>query len=269
MKVKTLILLSMVLVVCCMPGQAQSSAEVSVPELSMTAQGIQIAFNILHSSDSDRFSIRIEITNERGQKIDAKSLSGDIGKGIAGGPGKIIIWDIEADGLFLDEEIFVQVFASPEPSRTMPEEQAEEALPAGQSFKRSGLILQSIAFPGLGLSRINPGKPHWIRGALGYGCIGGAVYLNRQAIKNYDAYLDAGQTDDIDDLFNKAEQQDQISEILGFAAIGIWVTDIIWTILGTSDLTPTLSSERLTGFSIGTRIEPVSSVPMVALRYKF
>ncbi len=39
-----------------------------------------------------------------------------------------------------------------------------------------------------------------------------------------------------DELFNSAKTQDDISEVFAYAAIGIWVTDIVWNIVGASKL---------------------------------
>jgi hypothetical protein len=264
---------------------AQLPTLVSTPKLSLQNNSVQVLYEILNSSVTEKFTIRIEITTANGELIPAHSLSGDIGSGVEGGPEKEIIWDFEADSVYLNEKIFVQIYASPElpatpKQQSPPEEQLEDVntyqAPAdvgtqvsNEDFNRSAIILQSLAFPGLGLSRMNPGKPHWIRGALGYGCIVGSIVLNQQAIKNYDSYQDPENLDKIDDLFNKASQQDQISEVLGYAAVGIWVLDIIWTIVGTSDLNKDQLSLNQYGLSIGTTIEPLSFVPMIALKYRF
>ncbi len=56
--------------------------------------------------------MRIDISYENGTLVPARSLSGDIGKGVAGGDNKKIIWDIEADSIFLDGDIFVEVYAT-------------------------------------------------------------------------------------------------------------------------------------------------------------
>ena len=91
---------------------------------------------------------------------------------------------------------------------------------------RTGIILQSLALPGLGLSRMT-GKPHWLRGVAGYGCIAGSIILNRQAISTYDDIDDLEDYDDKNELFQKSLNRDNISEVLAYAAIGIWV-DIGW-----------------------------------------
>lgn len=283
---------------------AQSTVEVSRPDLSLKENGISISYKLLNSSESEEFTIRIEVTDSNGRIINAKSLSGDIGEKIPGGLNKEIFWDIEADSIFLDEEIFVQVYAQPvappvvvedspvteeappvaeedspvveenqiteESSNKNAEEIGESSPPStGKSFNRAGIIAQSALFPGLGLSRINPGKPHWIKGVAAYGCIAGSIVLNRMAVTSYNSYKEPTSLDDVDNDYNKAVTQDVVSEVLIYAAIGIWVTDMVWTILGTSDLKMNQASGNSKGFSIGTNVEPVSRVPLIALRYKF
>jgi len=290
---------------------AQSTVEVSRPDLSLKDNGISISYKLLNSSESEEFTIRIEITDSNGRIINAKSLSGDIGENIPGGLNKEIFWDIEADSIFLDEEIFVQVYAQPEAPPLVVEDSpvTEEAPPVaeedspvveedspvveenqiteessyksaekigespppstGKSFNRAGIIAQSALFPGLGLSRINPGKPHWIKGVAAYGCIAGSIVLNRMAVTSYNSYKEPTSLNDVDKDYNKAVTQDVVSEVLIYAAIGIWVTDMVWTILGTSDLKMNQASGNSKGFSIGTNVEPVSRVPLIALRYKF
>ena len=278
--------------------QAQKIVEVSEPELSLKNGKVLIQFDLLNTTRSEKFTIRVDITVSGGESINARSLDGDVGEGVPGGAKKKITWDIGADSVFLDEDIFVEVYALPEapPVVVVPppvEEKKEEVQPedlseakneeavaedtkepaaedqgSGKEFSRAGLILQSVALPGLGLTRYTD-KPHWIRGALGYGCLGGSIVVNWLAYDSYTAYQTADNAADIDDFFNKAQSRKTTSEILGYAAIGIWVADLVWTFIGTSDLNKKQTAGELKGFSIGTTVEPVSSVPLIALRYRF
>jgi hypothetical protein len=158
----------------------------------------------------------------------------------------------------------------PEPEVTVTDQEmtGSESSPVETEFSRAGLILQSVALPGLGLTRYKQ-QPHWIRGVLGYGCLGGSVALSYLAYDSYTSYQSAGSEGEVEDFFSKAQSQQSTSDVLAFAAIGIWVTDLVWTILGTSDMGKKQTAGVQEGFSIGTRIEPVSSAPLIALRYTF
>jgi hypothetical protein len=287
MKGTTSLPITIILACICASIHAQTSVSVSEPELSYKNGLVQIDYDLVNSSKSEKFTVRIEVTNARGNPIPARSLSGDLGEDVSGGSNKRILWDIEADSIFLDEEIFVEVYAlpetppvtlkppEPEPNVTETGETATESTEpaakegAAKEFNRTALIVQSLAFPGLGMSRANPGKPHWIRGVAGYGCIAGAVVLNRVAYSTYQSYLNAENSENVDNLFDKARSQKTTSEVLGYAAIGVWVADLVWNILGTSGMNKSQLTENLKGFSVGTTLEPVSAVPVVAMRYRF
>ncbi len=298
MKVTVLFILTIVLACTFHTGHAQSGVAVSTPELSFTSQGgVQISYDILNTLASENFFIRLEVSDSKGRLINARSLEGDVGPHVPGGSNKRIIWDIGSDSIFLDEEIFVQVYARKEAPQKMEETPvltetiAKENSPPGddpltkevnptdnsvfkeesgsRTLNRTFLIFQSVLFPGLGLSRVNKGQPHWIKGVAGYGCIAGAIYFNSKAISTYDAYRNSDRLDQVDEIYNRAVRQDVTSEILAYAAIGIWVTDLVWTIVGTSDLKGHQSSSINKGISVGTSVEPLSAAPMIAFRYRF
>ncbi len=57
-----------------------------------------------------------------------------------------------------------------------------------RTFSRVGIAIQSLVIPGLGLSRTT-GNPHWLKGVVGYSCIGGSILFNKMAISTYDDFL--------------------------------------------------------------------------------
>lgn len=254
----------------------------------MQGSKVLIAYDILNSTSKDLFTIGIEITDSKNEVLPSRSLSGDIGKGVSGGSQRKILWDIEADKVFLDEDISVQISAIwenpplPEKEPEVIEKEAEaliseddatkkqEISPPGnvKQFNRTAIIAQSLVLPGLGLSRVK-GKPHWIKGLVAYGCLGGSIYMNRQAYNNYNAYLESETAADAESLFDSAVKQDKLSRGLAYAAIGVWVTDLVWTIAGTSDLNQSQTSDTQKGFSIDTGVEPLSAAPLLTLRYTF
>lgn len=248
---------------------SQSSVNVSEPRLEMVGKNLAISYDIQNSSPEQKFNISIEIKDENGNKINAKTFDGDLGKEVSGGSNKCITWNLEADNIYIDAYIFVQINAriiSPQ----APEEIVFDEAPqqSTKSYNRTGLILQSIAFPGLGLSRVT-GKPHWLRGVAGYGCIAGSIILNRQATNTYNGIEDMVGFSEINEAYDKALQQDNISNILLFTSMGIWVTDFIWTLIGTSDLKQKSNSAQKSGFSLGSEIEPISNTPLLSFRYRF
>ncbi len=93
------------------------------------------------------------------------------------------------------------------------------------------------------------------------------MIMNRQAISTYAEINDLADLDDKNALYKKSVQQDNISEVLGYTAIAIWISDIVWTIIGTSDMK--MSANHSQRLKINSRIDPVSNAPMLAFTYKF
>jgi hypothetical protein len=271
MKASYLILLIGILICPLNTFYAQKAVQVTKPVLSLQENRINISYDLINTSPEERFTIRIEATDSQGNLIHARALSGDIGDGIPGGRNKLITWDIEADSIYLDEEIYIQVFAAGTPVMEQADLSVNDvATPVSEKqFSRTGIILQSLVLPGLGLSRMHRGQPHWIRGVVGYGCIAGSVYLNRKAVSSYDAYRNPADPDEVDALFNRALQQDNISEILGYAAAGVWIADFVWTFIGSSALNQEHIHAGMGMLSLGAAVEPVSRIPVLALKIQF
>lgn len=137
-----------------------------------------------------------------------------------------------------------------------------------KSYNRTGIIFQSLVLPGLGLSRVT-GKPHWLKGVAGYGCIATSIVLNRKAINTYNEIEDLVNFNEINEAYDKSLRQDNISEILSYAAIGIWITDFIWTLVRTTDLNKIAYNSESSGFSFSSNIDPLSNIPMVSVKYRF
>ena len=275
---KYLLFILIILPVCFGPiCHAQTSVQVSDPRLEMVNNKIHIHYDILNSDPEEKYTISILIKDEEGNIINAKTLEGDIGEEVHGGSNKQIKWDLEADNIILDAFVFVQINAKiiPPPALVVIEPIDEQLLETHQneqydqttSFNRTEIVLHSLFLPGLGLSRVT-GNPHWLRGVVGYGCIAGSIVLNRQAVKTYNGIEDLIYFDEINEAYDKSLQQDNISEILTYVAIGIWVTDFIWTLAGTSDLNKRPIYSGQSGFSFGSNVDPLTNIPLVSIRYR-
>jgi hypothetical protein len=111
----------------------------------------------------------------------------------------------------------------------------------------------------LGLSRYS-GKPHWIKGVAAYGCLAGSIVLNQKTVKTLEEMESLEDPDAIEDAFNRAVQQDLYSEAFAYAAISIWVADIVWNIIGTKEL-----HNRSLSFHAG--FDPIGAVPVIRIQY--
>ena len=236
--------------------------QISDPMLEMQGERLIISYDILNSLPTDRFNIRLELSDENDDPIDAKELTGDVGRGVTGGTNKKIIWDLKAEGILIQGSIYAKIVAWAEPGQRL-EEPVQEIAGSEEfdekQFSRTGLVLQSLAFPGLGLTRYK-GKPHWIKGVAGYGCIAGSILLNRKAIQTYSEIREFTSFEEKEAHFDQSVRQDNISEALAYSAIAIWVADFIWTVAGTSEL-------KKIGVSAG--LDPVTNAPLIGLNYRF
>lgn len=270
---------------------SQTIVQISEPRLELKDNMIHIYYDIQNSDPLEKYVISVEINDEDGNPLEADALDGDIGMVEDGGRNKHITWNLEADNIQINAYVFVKINARviPPPAtvtnkfeeeivQKMVDEEVEESksgvipedtpVSGSTTFNRTSIVLQSLAIPGLGLSRVT-GNPHWIRGAAGYGCIIGSVILNRQSINTFDSIEEMEDPTEAETAFNKSVRQDKISEGLAYAAIGIWITDIIWTWMGTSDLMSGPSVGDLNNISIRTDIDPLSYAPLVCFRYTF
>ncbi len=90
---------------------AQETVKLSKPRLELIDNYINIFYDILNTDKSVKFKIWVEITDSTGNKVNARSLSGDIGENVIGGNDKKITWDIAADNFIPETGIYVQVNA--------------------------------------------------------------------------------------------------------------------------------------------------------------
>ncbi|MFH0756237.1 MAG: hypothetical protein V2B15_02985 [Bacteroidota bacterium] len=284
---KTLIFLFGVIWIVCTSSLFSQEIQVSDPRLELRDNSILISYDILNSTPSEKFTVELIVTDSKGNRINAAALSGDVGKMVYGGTGKRIVWDLEVDKIEMNAQIYVKVYVKAipppepvvdepvirEPEKEPKETATDDAIPESilttpgvKRFNRTSLVLQSVAFPGLGLSRYR-GGPHWIKGMAGYGCIAGSVVMNRKAISTYKGINDLTGFDEKNTLYKESVQQDHISEVLAYTAMAIWATDLVWTIAGTSDLK--MSSNLKRRIFVDPRIDPVSNVPMLSFTCKF
>ncbi len=77
----------------------------------MEGNTIHIYYDILNPGPADEFNISLEITDEAGKVIRAGALDGDVGERVNGGNNKHITWDLGADGIRLNAQVFFEIHA--------------------------------------------------------------------------------------------------------------------------------------------------------------
>jgi len=268
MKKRSLLVL-LLLIICSgfisINGYGQSKARIENIDFNLVGNNIVITYDIINHAPGEKFDIDIEIFTESGKKLDAKSLSGDIGKDIVGGRGKSVTWGFQNDNADLTDGIYVEVNATSDLKPVVE----KKPKPVGEGGSLGGAFVKSVVFPGWGNSGIS-GGPYWLMGFVGYGCIAGSYLMNNQADQSYKKYLD--EKTDInkrDNYFSDAESKDQLSKLLFGVGAVVWVTDLtILLIKGNNPRTYSYNSNGTNPF-VGYTIDPISKNPMISFRITF
>jgi len=263
-------------------------------DLNKEQQIMVITYDLINALPSDKFVVWLDITNSSSQRFEAKSVVGDIGNDVGGGLSKRIIWDLKGDNANIAESYIVKVRAMPQSKNAIepkdnqvkkddktkvPDKKTVEAnydpIILDNQTKSAGnvnagkIIVQSIVMPGWGLTTLNDGKPYWIMGIAGYGCIAASLLNNRNAVTNYDKYLITKDITQRESLYKDWDNQNRLSKVAAAGAAGIWVLNLIIT-------AAQLSSDKTTGFNqqpqkfyLGTSVEPMTKTPMVSFHINF
>ena len=246
----------------------QRNITITKPRIEIFEENLIINYDILNAKPSDFYKVWIEVTDSDGKKINAISVTGDVGQEIKGGTDKRIIWNMVSDKIYIDKEIIIEVKA--ELSTKLVElKEKEESSKNLTNISKTNMVLTSIPIPGLGQSLLKRGKPYWLAGVAGYGCLAGSVILNRMAASTYDEYKSSDVETDRISFFDEAVRKDKYSKCLAYSAIGIWAADLIWVIV-----TPTKSSrsqvaQKERKLEIKPCLDTRSNITMVSLTYKF
>jgi hypothetical protein len=178
-----------------------------------------IKYDIQNQKPGQSFKVTLEVTSSSGNLLAVKSLNGDIGDNVEGGLNKQIVWDYNADGIVLQDNINIEIFADPI---------IDKNLPAKHIGVGKALMLSTIC-PGLGMSKIEKGKPYWLMGIVAYGTLGYSYILNKKANENYDSYIANTDKNINDELLSDSQSQNKLSKTMTYTAIGIWGINLVWT----------------------------------------
>jgi hypothetical protein len=219
---------SLIFLIICIKSSCQSF-KLTDPRLEFDGYKLSISYDIVNKSQFDVFFIWVEIKNQAGTTLRTRTIKGDCGDSISPGKEKTIIWVPEDDGVYLDEDVSVEI-------------KGEKYL---KSFNKGSMILLSTAVPGLGQTKISKGKPWWILGIPAYGTLAGGFMVHSGYLKTYDKYKIEVDPVERSDLFDKSQQQKRLSGILFVSAATIWAANIIWVAVTPNKYKP-LEHARLT-----------------------
>ena len=211
MKIHLFSILMLFLLIAIKSGAQDYKITVSNQEL--TGNKLYITFQIDCKNLNDKFRISIEVKKQNGEPIVPKSISGDLGDNIKPGNNKIIVWDLEQDTIYLNnEEISLEVFC---------EKQIKY-------ISKGSIVLMSVVLPGLGQSKMT-GKPWWIGGVAAYGALAGGFVFHKSCLDSYEQYkAEKTNASDRAELWDQVQKQNSISNIFFISAASIWVSNLIW-----------------------------------------
>lgn len=201
-----------------------TSAAVSINNVNIRYNGDQVLINYdLNSSmPNSLYDIEIKIyrnkyvppiiektnsyfNNSPREQVSAYTFTGDVGKNISPGNGKVAAWQVKIDNITLSESIYAVVEAKP-----------ALYIPVGRHLLRSAL------FPGLGEYGLDNKDLHVLKGLLGYGAIAGSIYLNNSAWNNYSSYVNSTNPSASNTYFNNAASQQVYAYSLAGTAVAVW-----------------------------------------------
>ncbi len=261
-KFTIVILLALIAIHFC-DCMAQKTLTVSKPLLEIQGENLVIKYDIINSDPGEKYNISLRITDSRGSKIDAQLYSGDIGDNIEGGENKRIVWQYSRDNVKDEVEIYVTIILKKYPKEPQKEELTKPAFFA----TRTGLVIQSVALPGLGLSRIK-GKPYWPIGIGGYGMVAGAVIFNQASKSNFNNSTKCS-PDEIDYYVTKSNNQKTLSLVCAIGASAIWVTDIVLVLRASANQENPAGNARNTSFRLLPEYNLAFKAPAITLKYTF
>ncbi|OQX75225.1 MAG: hypothetical protein B6D64_12050 [Bacteroidetes bacterium 4484_276] len=240
---------------------SQSKARVENVDFFLEGENLVINYDIDKSKTGESFNVTMNILTTAGKKISAFALTGDIGPGVYGGKGKRIVWDLNKDNVYIDDEISVEVFIEPE----MADEPSKPAKTV-RAVSVGGALLRSAIFPGWGNRYVKGGGAYWLMGLVGYGAVGGSVYMNNQTEQAYQDYKESVDVTERDQLFKDAEEYQKNQEYLMYAAAGIWAIDLIWTGIQAGNANKKAKRSKV---DMGYYYNPEVRGPMLVVTYKF
>lgn len=232
---------------------AQSHAEIKNVDFMVRNDSMFVTYDLTKAEKQESFNITLKITTASGKIITPYTLNGDVGEKILGGRGKRIVWIINKDNIVINEEIAVEVLATP----------MEMNSPL-KFVSRGKALLLSAFVPGLGLTKLKNGGPYWIMAFVVYGSVAGSYIYYSSADKNYSKYLNSMTESERNSLHSTVQSRKTISNLLIYGASAVWLGNIIWTLASKNN---TKSGEK--GISFSGIYDPLARAPLLTLKYKF
>jgi len=245
-------------------SQELSKALISNIDFGLEDGKIVITYDLLKSGKGEWFLIYVNAITESGDTIVARTVSGDVNENITGGRKKTIVWDYKRDNFFTNEAFQIEVNAlSIEVDPSDIQKSYGDYPGLGKSF------LMSTAFPGWASTKLKDGKPHWIKGIVGYGCLTLSYVYNNKAITTYKDYKVSMNRDERSSLYDDAVSQKQLSSLFAFSAIAVWILDYTCIIVSHNKLMKNTYNTYNQKVTFGYDFDPYTAQPLLSVKLTF
>lgn len=114
---------------------SQSIAKIENIAFNREGPTMIITYDIVKAQTGEKFNIGVIITSESGNNIIPFSIYGDINKDVSGGINKKIIWEIDKDGVPLDEKISIDIIF--QTLTIQKEETTQQTITKAPEFRRN------------------------------------------------------------------------------------------------------------------------------------
>lgn len=245
-------------------GQEISKALIDNIDFGLQEGKIVITYDLLKSEKNERFIVFVNAVTESGDSIFARSVTGDVNENVSGGRNKTIVWDYERDHFFTEEAFQIEVNAVPQLV-----EPSEFAGPYGDYPGLGKSFLMTTVFPGWASTRLKDGKPHWVKGIVGYGCLSLSYLYNRKAANSYTDYKVSMDRNERNDLYDDALTQKQLSSLFAISALAVWVMDYTCIIISHNKLMKNTYNTGMQKISFGYGFDPLSAQPQLSVKLTF
>ena len=248
--------------VTAMATHAQSKAQVKNVDFELVNNEIIITYDIVKHRSNEMFKIWVKVYTAQENELKAEALTGAVGENVVGGDHKKIVWNPKKDRVYLDNDIYIQVFAS---------SMSEAKSTATSDVSMGKWLLLSALYPGAGNAKVRSQKVWLAIGAVGYGSMIGSILLNSKAQASYDSYLLSQDVNARTNFFNDAGSQKQFSTILFVSGSVIWATDLILFSISANKSNGSISKVRDKPVYLGYSNEPIDGLltQRIALKIRF
>lgn len=242
----------------------QETFTITKPVLDTTGKKLTIKYDILNSKPDEKYNVTLIVTDSKGSTIDSRTIQGDVGEEVSGGPGKKIIWDYISDNIDDEFEISIKIKVTKIPKQA----DSEEVIASGSIPSLGSLLLQSVAVPGLGLTRLKH-KPYWILAVPAYGLIGSSVYFKVNSDANLENYNRTSDINDRETYYDKYEQQKNITLACAVGAAVLWIADLALVIPAYSKAKRTSENSRKNNMFMIPDFNMTYNTPVLTFKYIF